>query len=109
SRMSSSSTTILTPLSASSRRNEQLPVPLPQAAQHAARAWRAAARPWRRGRASRREKRLRLIIQGDDINRYSKQVAPVYFRHEASVNQGRHTIHLGGPYDSHLLVPVIPG
>lgn len=51
---------------------------------------------------------LRLVIRGDDINRYSKDVAPVYFRHEASVNKGRHTIHLGGPYDSHLLVPVIP-
>ena len=51
---------------------------------------------------------LRLIVQGDDLNRYSTQVAPVYFRHEASVNKGRHVIHAGGPYDLHLLVPVIP-
>ena len=51
---------------------------------------------------------LRLIVQGDDINRYSKAIAPVYFRHEKSVNKGRHTIHVGGPYDSHLLVPVVP-
>ena len=51
---------------------------------------------------------LRLIVQGDDINRYSKEKVPVYFRHEASVNKGRHVIHVGGPYNSHLLVPVIP-
>ena len=51
---------------------------------------------------------LRLIVQGDDINRYSKEVAPVYFRHEASVNRGRHVIHSGGRLRSHLLVPVIP-
>jgi len=50
---------------------------------------------------------LRLIIQGDDINRYSREIAPVYFRHEASVNKGRHVLHVGGSYDSHLLVPVI--
>jgi predicted acyl esterase len=52
---------------------------------------------------------LRLIVQGDDLNRYSTQIAPVYFRHKnASVNKGRHTIHTGGQYDSYLLVPVIP-
>ncbi len=52
--------------------------------------------------------KLRLIVQGDDINRYPTSVAPVYFRHEASVNNGRHVIHAGGEFDSHLLVPVIP-
>ena len=52
--------------------------------------------------------KLRLIVQGDDINRYPKDKVPVYFRHEASVNRGRHIIHAGGAYDSHLLVPVIP-
>lgn len=51
---------------------------------------------------------LRLIVQGDDLNRYSKERAFVYFRHDASVNNGRHTIHAGGKYDSYLLVPVIP-
>jgi uncharacterized protein len=51
---------------------------------------------------------LRLVVQGDDINRYSKEVAPVYFRHGASVNKGRHVIHVGGAYESYLLVPVIP-
>ena len=28
--------------------------------------------------------------------------------HEKTVNKGTHVIHAGGPYDSHLLVPVIP-
>jgi predicted acyl esterase len=51
---------------------------------------------------------LRLIVQGDDINRYSKEQVPVYFRHEASVNTGRHVIHAGGACESYLLVPVIP-
>ena len=52
--------------------------------------------------------KLRLIVQGTDINRYTKEKAPVYFRHEASINKGRHTIHAGGQYESYLLVPLIP-
>ena len=28
--------------------------------------------------------------------------------HDDTVNRGRHIIHAGGKYDSHLLVPVIP-
>jgi predicted acyl esterase len=51
---------------------------------------------------------LRVTVQGTDINRYPKTVAPVYFRHEASVNRGRHTVHTGGAHESYLLVPVIP-
>lgn len=51
---------------------------------------------------------LRLVIQGNDISRYPKDKVPVYFRHEATVNRGRHVVHAGGRYDSHLLVPVIP-
>lgn len=52
---------------------------------------------------------LRLIVQGSDINKYPKTVAPVYFRHETSVNRGLHVIHTGPDLDSYLLVPVIPG
>jgi predicted acyl esterase len=51
---------------------------------------------------------LRLIVQGSDINKYSKTWAPVYFRHEESVNRGLHVLHTGGDCDSHLLVPLIP-
>ena len=54
--------------------------------------------------------KLRLIVQGDDLNRYSTKIAPVYFRHkQSSINSGRHVIHTGGEYESYLLVPVIPG
>lgn len=48
---------------------------------------------------------LRLVIQGRDIHRYD--VGPAQ-AHEDSVNRGRHRIHTGGRYDSHLLLPVIP-
>lgn len=50
---------------------------------------------------------LRLVVQGSDINQYPKETAMVYFRHEASVNRGRHVIHAGGRYNSYLLVPVV--
>jgi hypothetical protein len=49
---------------------------------------------------------LRVVIQGSDIYDYPKPT--VYARHEDLVNRGRHRIHTGGRYDSHLLVPVIP-
>jgi len=52
---------------------------------------------------------LRLIVQGSEINKYPKTSAPVYFRHEDSVNRGMHVIHTGGACGSYLLVPVIPG
>jgi uncharacterized protein len=51
---------------------------------------------------------LRLIVQGTDLNRYPKDKVPVYFRHEACGNKGRHVIHTGGAHESYLLVPVIP-
>jgi uncharacterized protein len=51
---------------------------------------------------------LRLIVQGSDINKYSKIEAPVYFRHEDTVNRGLHVIHTGADQDSYLLVPLIP-
>jgi len=51
---------------------------------------------------------LRLIVQGSDINKYPKASAPVYFRHEDTVNRGLHFIHTGADHDSYLLVPVIP-
>jgi uncharacterized protein len=49
-----------------------------------------------------------MFMQGADINQYPKDKAPVYFRHEDSVNRGRHIIHAGGAYDSFLLVPAVP-
>ena len=48
---------------------------------------------------------LRLVIQGRDLHRY--EIGPAQ-AHEQSVNQGRHSIHAGGDFDSYLLLPVIP-
>ena len=50
--------------------------------------------------------RLRLLIQGTDIYQYPKPL--VYARHENTVNKGRHVIHTGGEFDSHLLIPIVP-
>jgi predicted acyl esterase len=62
---------------------------------------------WPSGTRFEKGEGLRLVVQGSDINQYSKETAKVYFRHEASVNRGRHVIHAGGKYNSYLLVPVV--
>lgn len=50
---------------------------------------------------------LRLVVQGTDI--YAEGLPRLPFaRHEQLRNRGTHVLHLGGRYDSHLLVPVIP-
>jgi predicted acyl esterase len=50
---------------------------------------------------------LRVRIQGSDIPTDSAPNTP-FARHEETRNVGTHVIYTGGPYDSHLLVPVIP-
>ena len=45
---------------------------------------------------------LEVVVQGRD------HFAHPALAHEKTVNKGTHVIHAGGPYDSHLLVPVIP-
>jgi predicted acyl esterase len=47
---------------------------------------------------------LRLVVQGCDV--YAGPDSE--FGHDVTRNSGVHTIHTGGAYDSHLLVPVIP-
>ncbi|HXQ53845.1 MAG TPA: CocE/NonD family hydrolase [Stellaceae bacterium] len=47
--------------------------------------------------------RLELSVQGRDGAKY-----PV-FKHRASANRGAHTLHCGGRFDSHLLVPIASG
>jgi predicted acyl esterase len=49
---------------------------------------------------------LRITVQGSDIYYYPEEMHTN--AHTATVNKGRHIIHTGGRYDSHLLVPVIP-
>lgn len=46
--------------------------------------------------------KLRLVIRGRDILAYPG------FEHPSTVNKGVHILHMGGQYDSYLLVPVIP-
>jgi predicted acyl esterase len=43
---------------------------------------------------------LRVEIGGRDALRYPA------FSHRPTVNRGRHSVLTGGPYDSHLLVPI---
>ncbi len=45
---------------------------------------------------------LRLVVQGKDLFEHPA------LAHGYPVNRGKHTIHMGGVYDSHLLVPVVP-
>jgi putative CocE/NonD family hydrolase len=50
--------------------------------------------------------RLRLLIQGTDVNKYPAGTPTQ--RHHSDRNHGRHIIHTGGNHDSHLLIPVLP-
>ena len=52
---------------------------------------------------------LRVLIKGEDIYTEIPQPGPAMMRHEETRNRGRHIIRTGGRYDSHLLVPLIPG
>ena len=49
---------------------------------------------------------LRLVVQGCDIPEPGLPNTPTA-RHEATRNRGRHVLHTGGTYDSHLLLPVV--
>lgn len=49
---------------------------------------------------------LRIVIQGTDVNKYKEGLfAP---GHKNLKNKGKHFIHTGGKYNSHLLLPIIP-
>jgi predicted acyl esterase len=62
---------------------------------------------WPSSTLFRASERLRVVVKGMDIYRDALPNLP-FARHEDLRNKGRHVIHAGGPYDSHLLVPVIP-
>jgi predicted acyl esterase len=49
---------------------------------------------------------LRLVVQGSDLHKAPG--SPMASRMGPLINDGHHTIHTGGAYDSHLLIPVIP-
>jgi uncharacterized protein len=62
---------------------------------------------WPSGTKFSAGEQLRLVIQGSDI--YTYPPGTVSMGHSKTRNAGTHVIHAGGRYDSHLLVPVIPG
>ncbi len=50
---------------------------------------------------------LRVVVQGHDI--YTDALPNLPFaRHQELRNRGAHTLHTGGTFDAHLLVPLIP-
>jgi uncharacterized protein len=62
---------------------------------------------WPSGTLFRAGQQLRVVVQGSDVADHGLPNAP-FARHEQTRNRGTHVIHTGGPYDSHLLIPVIP-
>jgi predicted acyl esterase len=48
---------------------------------------------------------LVLIVQGSEIN---KSTAVAHYKHENTVNRGRHVVHTGGSHPSYLLIPIVP-
>ncbi|MFW7348371.1 MAG: CocE/NonD family hydrolase [Pigmentiphaga sp.] len=60
---------------------------------------------WPSSTLFRKGERLRLVIKGDDIYRYGEGT---FTSSHATRNKGRHVIHTGGRYDSHLLLPFVP-
>jgi predicted acyl esterase len=61
---------------------------------------------WPSGTRFHEGEQLRLVIKGSDVQQYPPGV--VSMGHSVTRNAGKHVIHTGGKYDSHLLVPVIP-
>lgn len=45
---------------------------------------------------------LQILVQGKDIHNIPSM------GHHYSVNKGSHSLHTGGQYDAHLLIPIIP-
>ncbi len=61
---------------------------------------------WPSGTLFAKGEKLRVVVQGSDIYKYGNWIRLA--GHPETRNAGRHVIHTGGKYDSHLLVPVIP-
>ena len=69
---------------------------------------------WPSSTLFRRGETLQLAVQGGDLRYTRSNPLPlehgrISVGHSRTVNRGRHAIHAGGRYNSHLLVPVIAG
>ena len=63
---------------------------------------------WPSSTLFRKGERLRLVIKGSDIYPYPGRSPNLPLAlHDDTRNKGKHVIHTGGKFDSHLLVPVI--
>jgi hypothetical protein len=62
---------------------------------------------WPSGTRFAAGERLLLIVQGTDLQKYSKIRDPVYFRHDDTVNVGQHIIYTGQDDGSYLQVPLV--
>ncbi|MEO6040475.1 MAG: CocE/NonD family hydrolase [Croceibacterium sp.] len=62
---------------------------------------------WPSSTLFRKGETLRVVVKGMDIYRDALPNLP-FARHEDLRNRGRHVIHTGGAFDSHLLAPVVP-
>lgn len=49
--------------------------------------------------------RLRFVVQGSEI---FKKRAMVQYQHDDTVNCGRHSLHAGSAFSSHLVLPFVP-
>jgi putative CocE/NonD family hydrolase len=61
---------------------------------------------WPSSTVLHRGERLRLLIQGSDIQSYPD--GTFVAGHRRTRNAGNHILHTGGCYDAHVLLPVIP-
>lgn len=52
---------------------------------------------------------IRVVVMGRDPFPPSDDPGAIITRHPDTRNSGRHIIHTGGRFDSHILLPVIPG
>ncbi|WP_195971043.1 CocE/NonD family hydrolase [Clostridium thermobutyricum] len=64
---------------------------------------------WPSGTLFKLGESLEVVVKGSEIITEDSSIYRVQrYKHEDTVNKGTHKFYLGGKYDSHLLVPVIP-
>ena len=64
---------------------------------------------WPSSTLFRSGEQLRVVVMGADPFPPSDAPGIVITRHPETRNAGKHVIHTGGRFDSHVLLPVIPG